>query len=121
MWRALVLILAACGCATKPVSTATVRSSEERAVRFLEREVPAWSRENKCFSCHNNGDGARALFSALGSGYSFERDALGETTQWLEKPAKWHENKGDPGFSDQRLANLQFALALLSAIESGQS
>ncbi|MEP7271259.1 MAG: hypothetical protein ABI882_07120 [Acidobacteriota bacterium] len=38
--------------------------SESKAVAFLVREVPAWSKGNGCFSCHNNGDGARALYTA---------------------------------------------------------
>src|SRR5262249_25750881 len=37
------------------------QAAEERAVAYLVREVPLWSQENHCFSCHNNGDGARAL------------------------------------------------------------
>jgi len=36
-------------------------AAEARAVEFLVREVPAWSKNNGCFSCHNNGDAARAL------------------------------------------------------------
>ncbi|MFN0122677.1 MAG: hypothetical protein ACKV2V_19440, partial [Blastocatellia bacterium] len=35
-----------------------------RAVAFLAREVPAWPARNSCFSCHNNGDAARALYVA---------------------------------------------------------
>ena len=31
----------------------------KRALQFLSREVPSWSIENKCYSCHNNGDAAR--------------------------------------------------------------
>src|SRR5262249_3941979 len=31
------------------------KGAEARAVDFLRREVPAWSRDNGCFSCHNNG------------------------------------------------------------------
>ena len=41
---------------------------EAKAVAFLSREVPRWSREKHCFSCHNNGDGARALFRAARQG-----------------------------------------------------
>ena len=36
-----------------------------RSLSFLRREVPRWNRENRCFSCHNNGDGARALFGSM--------------------------------------------------------
>jgi hypothetical protein len=34
----------------------TLPLPERRAVAFLTREVPRWSVENRCFSCHNNGD-----------------------------------------------------------------
>src|SRR4051794_38197216 len=37
---------------------------EARAIHYLAREVPAWNREHHCFSCHNNGDAARALYAA---------------------------------------------------------
>src|SRR5436305_12386153 len=43
---------------------------EERAIAFLGREVPRWQRENHCYSCHNNGDGARALLEAARQGFS---------------------------------------------------
>jgi len=51
-------------------------SPEGRAIAFLSREVPRWSRENHCFSCHNNGDGARALYHAVSRGYAVEDHAL---------------------------------------------
>lgn len=35
-----------------------------RALDYLSREVPAWKKKNGCFSCHNNGDAARALMAA---------------------------------------------------------
>jgi hypothetical protein len=85
---------------------------EAKAIRFLQREVPKWSRENGCFSCHNNGDAARALFAAVEFGYEMPRNALRDTVIWLSHPERWSENKGDPGFSDQRLADIQFASAL---------
>lgn len=94
-------------------------AAEARAVAFLTRETPAWSKENGCFSCHNNGDAARALYAASRKGYRLPVDVLAETTAWVSQPASWDENKGDPGFSDQRLANIQFAAALLAANETG--
>ncbi|HEU0005210.1 MAG TPA: prenyltransferase/squalene oxidase repeat-containing protein [Terriglobia bacterium] len=95
------------------------KAAEVRAVEFLKREVPAWSKNNGCFSCHNNGDAARALYKASQKGYRVSADVLADTTAWLAEPQLWDKNKGDPGFSDQRLANLQFALALLTALEMG--
>src|SRR5437588_12207902 len=84
-------------------------SPEARAVAFLIREVPAWSKNNGCFSCHNNGDAARALYLAARSGYNVPAPTLSDTTAWIREPAEWDKNKGDPGFSDKRLADIQFA------------
>jgi hypothetical protein len=42
-----------------------------------------------------------------------------DTVDWVTQPVRWEHNKGDPGFSDQRLANIQFAASLLAAMESG--
>jgi hypothetical protein len=94
------------------------RVAEEKAVAFLSREVPAWSRDNGCFSCHNNGDGARALYAATVKGYRLPAAALSDTTAWVSEPQKWDTNKGDPGFSDKRLANIQFAASLQAAYEA---
>jgi hypothetical protein len=95
------------------------KAAEIRAVEFLQREVPAWSKNNGCYSCHNNGDAARALYKASQTGHRISTDVLADTTAWLVDPQIWDKNKGDPGFSDQRLANLQFAVALLTALETG--
>lgn len=98
----------------------STNDAETKAVAFLTKEVPAWPKTNGCFSCHNNGDAARALYAATRKGLSVPANALAATNNWLSKPGGWKENKGDPGFSDKRLANIQFAAALLAANESGQ-
>jgi hypothetical protein len=95
-------------------------SAEVRAVAFLAREVPAWSKNNGCFSCHNDGDAARALYAAGQQGYAFPPNALNATTAWVSQPNTWEQNKGDPGFSDKTLSSVQFASALLAALEAGQ-
>jgi hypothetical protein len=95
-------------------------SPEERAIAFLAREVPKWPREHRCFSCHNNGDAARALFTAKRLGYTLPGDALGDTTQWLLRPADWLKSAGNEEFKDERLAVLQFSLGLATAIESSR-
>ncbi len=41
-------------------------SAEARAIAYLATEVPAWRQAHPCYSCHNNGDAARALVAALG-------------------------------------------------------
>lgn len=114
-WRvALLLVLAIGPFGCRSSFRRNGQGAEERAVAFLAHEVPAWSRENGCFSCHNNGDAARALYAARRLGFKFARTALVDTSRWLSQPSRWEHNRGDPGFSDQRLANLQFAAALLA-------
>jgi hypothetical protein len=84
----------------------------ERAVDYLAREVPRWSRENHCFSCHNNGDGARALYTARRLHFAVPDAALADTTAWLLRPLDWDRNGGSPAASDKKLARIQFAAAL---------
>ena len=126
MFRPGALLLFGCaalttGCISDSatnLSAASDMEAQRKAIAFLQREVPAWSRENGCFSCHNNGDAARALYAATRLGHRIPSDALLDTTAWLAQPDRWENNKGDPGFSDQRLANIQFAAALLAAHEA---
>src|SRR5689334_6504909 len=94
-------------------------SATLRAIEYLVREVPRWSKENHCFSCHNNGDGARALYAALQRGFEIDGSALADTTRWLLEPGNWDNNRGDPGFSDKKLARIQFAASLLDAYRAG--
>jgi hypothetical protein len=96
------------------LANARAQIPEQKAAAYLSREVPAWNKENRCYSCHNNGVGAWALYEAKAPA-----DALRDTTQWLEKPGQWDSNHGDPGFSDKKLARIQFAAALLAAVDSG--
>ncbi|MGE0129447.1 MAG: prenyltransferase/squalene oxidase repeat-containing protein [Blastocatellales bacterium] len=121
LWIKRLIILAALTavvCANND-SDSLNTDAEAKAVQFLMREVPAWSKDNGCFSCHNNGDAARALYAATRKGYSVPAAVLATTTDWVKRPGSWDENKGDPGFSDKRLANVQFAASLLSAFETG--
>ncbi|HSD27123.1 MAG TPA: thioredoxin domain-containing protein, partial [Vicinamibacteria bacterium] len=53
---------------------------EVRALSYLMREVPAWREKHACGSCHNNGDGARALFRARRLGYDVPGEAVANTT-----------------------------------------
>jgi hypothetical protein len=101
-----LLLLAGVGCAATP---------EERAVAYLAREVPRWAAENHCYSCHNNGDGARALYAARRQGYTVPADALRDTSAWLARPGEWDSNRGNPVASDKKLARIQFAAALAEA------
>jgi hypothetical protein len=100
--------------------TAPATSPEERAIAFLAREVPAWSVANKCFSCHNNGNAARALYTAVRLGYAVPDKALTDTTRWLANPAGWEANGGDEAFNDKQLARYQFTLALSDAVDAAR-
>ena len=94
-------------------------SPEFRAAAYLAHEVPAWPQKNKCYSCHNNGDAARALQAAGRSCFKFDARALDTTATWLHRPEGWKDN-GPPGeFSDKDLATLQFAHALASSEDPG--
>ncbi len=78
-------------------------TAEERAVAFLTREVPRWTRENHCVSCHNNGDAARALYEASRAGFAVPPEVLADTTAWLARPDGWNRDGGKGGVSDKRL------------------
>jgi hypothetical protein len=106
--------------ALAPGAQSEATSPEDQALAYLAREVPRWSRENHCFSCHNNGDAARALYAGLRAGFRIEPAALAETTAWLSDPERWDRNGGDGPFSDKRLARVQFSTALLAADRAGK-
>jgi hypothetical protein len=122
-WLAILLVPVAA--ADPSVHTAETQSSstkltpELRAIRYLSREVAAWKPKNKCYSCHNNGDAARALYMARRLSYRLERNPLAETTDWLKRPDQWQNNRGKGPYSDKKLADLQFAYALSEAVKSG--
>jgi hypothetical protein len=105
------------------IATALAAQAQHRAtllaVDYLAREVPRWSKENGCFSCHNNGDGARALYVAQQARYRVPKSALADTTQWLLAPANWDHNRVSPAFGDKKLARIQFAAALAQAYDAG--
>jgi hypothetical protein len=100
-------------------STAQAEAPEVRATSFLAAEVPRWPRENHCFSCHNNGDAARALIAAKRAGLSVPDESLGDTLAWLGAPEGWDDNGGGGGFDDRTLARIQFASALSAAVDAG--
>ncbi len=68
--------------------------AERKAVSYLAAEVPRWARENHCYSCHNNGDAARALLRAKAAGLDFDESATRDTLDWLSRPQDWDRNGG---------------------------
>jgi Squalene-hopene cyclase C-terminal domain len=95
-------------------------SPEAKALAYLSTEVPRWSSEHHCYSCHNNGDAARALYAAVRLGRAVPLKATLDTDRWLARPEGWGKNGGDGPFSDKALARLQFASALASALDAGR-
>ena len=93
---------------------------EGKALAYLAAEVPRWSIEHKCFSCHNNGDGVRALYSAIKLGRDVPTRATIDTDRWLSKPEGWDKNGGEGPTSDKAMARVQFAAATASAVEAGR-
>ena len=91
----------------------------QAALTFLAREVPSWPSQNQCYSCHNNGDAARALYLGRKLGYTVPDEALQGTTTWLRTPARWDEIHGAPAASDRNLAHIQFTAALAEAVQTG--
>jgi uncharacterized protein YyaL (SSP411 family) len=95
------------------------RTPESKALAYLVREVPAWRRAHACGTCHNNGDGARALFRARSLGHAVPTEAVANSRDWLLAPREWERQAGAPGTSDTKLARIQFGAALLAATEAG--
>src|SRR5215510_70505 len=91
---------------------------EQSGVSYMVNEVPRWPMENRCFSCHNNGDGARALYLAYRMKYSVSANVLEGTSEWLQKPTEWGKS-GQTGLGDEKLARIQFAAALVDAVAAG--
>jgi len=116
----VVLVCAGCGKTPKPDDPPVLGEAERRAVAFLVREVPAWSKENRCYSCHNNGDAARALYVASRRGGEVPAEALADTTRWLGDPDGWKHNGGEGPFNDPVVADVQFAAALVEAMDAGR-
>jgi hypothetical protein len=95
------------------------QTPEQRAIDYLTREVPRWFFENKCYSCHNNGDAVRALYIARRLHREVSPGAFASTSSWLTTPVRWDRNRGNPAFSDKKLARIQFAAALMEAWKAG--
>ena len=93
---------------------------EARAAAYLSREVPRWRQEHPCYSCHNNGDGTRALIAAARAGL-VAGTALRDEVGWLRTPERWALNADDGGVKDLPLARIQFASALDQLVRVGRA
>lgn len=101
LYRALVVGL---GCAV-----AAAKADVRLGVRYLEVEVPKWKRDNGCRSCHNDGDGLRALIAAARV-VKVDAAVLAESLGALDDLAGWEAKP---------LSRLQFAAAAREAVEAG--
>ena len=120
--RALVVAagVAALTAAAAAAQTNPAGAAIARGVKYLSLEVPKWKAEHPCYSCHNNGDAARALLVAGNSGYDIGT-SLDDTLTFLRQPANWNQNKAADGFDDKQLARVQFASALAVAHRVGRA
>src|SRR5262245_13009281 len=103
-WLVAGFALVGCLQASRELSAQTPAASPEaRAVAFLAAEVPKWTKEHECLSCHNNGDAARALLLAAQLGELADRAPLADTLKFLAAPARWDDNGPDGPFKDIKL------------------
>lgn len=121
LWAAVgsLFVLSCCShtCA-EPGATSPEEKALGRAVAYLSREVPHWQTKNKCYSCHNNGDAARALAMAKQYGFAIDNNAFSETGRWLSHPERWKHNGGEGASNDRKLASIQFSAALVELINA---
>ena len=124
-WRITLLgliLVGAFGAGALPGEPDSPRA-ERKSLEYLVREVPQWSKANRCYSCHNNGDAARALYAVIRLPGSIKKetlvDSLADTTTWLSKPENWDHNGGEGPFSDKVLARIQFSSTLAAARTAG--
>ena len=102
------------------ISARAEEEPEARALGYLAVEVPLWSTEHHCHSCHNNGDAARALYAAIRLGRLIDPKSTADTDRWLARPEAWDRNGGEGPGVDKVLARVQFTAALASAVDSGR-
>lgn len=93
-----------------PLCASALWGEVREAIAYLEREVPKWERENRCYSCHNNGDGLRALLTAHRAGMTVDRKVLEDSVVALKNPGKWEQKP---------LVRVQIAAAAREAKASG--
>lgn len=95
------------------------KTAQQKAIDYLSKHIPRWKPQQKCFSCHHNGDAARAMFLAKRKGFRIPDNVLEGTKTWLKKPSEWKNNGGGKGpQSDKKLAAIQFANGLRWMYES---
>jgi hypothetical protein len=102
-------------------SQQSAEDATARAVKYLAREVPRWQTDEGCYSCHNNGDAARALMAASATDPAAIGVALADTFKWLADPPAWNRAVVNRGVDNKILARIQFAAALTDAVARGDA
>lgn len=95
-----------------------VPTALRRAVGYLSVEVPRWRREHPCYSCHNNGDGVRALMVAARRGL-LDIQQINDAASWVRSPERWASNSAEGGVKDESLSRIQFSTALQALVDAG--
>ena len=85
-----------------------------KAVDYLAQASLTWPIENRCFSCHNNGDTVRVLAQVEPTELRTHKDDWQATFQWLVQPHLWETSKTDEAPQNPVLAPIQFGSALVA-------
>ena len=102
MLRSVVLLLGLLPACVRPEPTTPVEPIDPSAsagIAYLQQEIPLWKAENNCYSCHNNGDAARALYQWTRLGVE-ATDPIPDTSAWLRRPELWEHNGPPTGKSE---------------------
>ncbi len=95
-------------------------SPEQRAIAYLVQEVPSWSeRQRSAFPATTTAMASAPFDTALRLHYPVPAHSLADSSSWLKRPTQWDKNPGNPAFSDEKLARIQFAAALVAGVAAG--
>ena len=89
--RVAVGLVTFCQFSTLPavLNAAEPGQAMRRAYDYLSIESLSWSRENGCFSCHNDGDAFRALLAYRKEPQAFPALPWQSLLNWLDRPEEW--------------------------------
>ena len=111
--RAIVLIISILA---ESSQARDLKQASLKAFQYLEKESLQWVQENKCYSCHNNGDAARALFlTSPKLAARFSGPQWRELIEWYQEPDKWNEASNRELDLSPTLGLVQFAATSIEA------
>ncbi len=103
------------------IQAANLDTPSQKAFRYLASESLQWARDNKCYSCHNNGDAARALFLTASDSNEFSNPQWNELFSWYRKPEGWIDATNSDLDLSPTLGLVQFGAASRSALRHAPS